>query len=293
LVIIPISRSGEMPERAVRSLLPVAAHIQLVASFNRLVDPVADAPLFDLLHRLDATIWRTPRRLGGVQHFNFILSSCRRLLAPPPLQATTVLCDDDELLLEPGDAEAIRRSVEDRIAIWGQYSFAGALPEQRFSEHAFFSTRGHARVSSLQRLRDESWFGGHDAPPGPKIQGSLTGLFAPFGAFAAASRTFGLTRSRHGVKIENTILCWRGVAIGEYPRPIARIHLHGTQSGRALPLATHRRSDLRLKLHALCHAGSVREWGALLCSVCTPYAIAWQLAALAKGGLRDLLRPQR
>ncbi len=263
LVLLPITRTGALPERAVASLQPIAELLHIVASFNRPVAQTADAALIGALRALNASIIETGTRLNALAHGTYILEQCRRIHRLPQLQPTTTLCDDDELLLRREDGASIITSVAARIAIWGQYEIAHSFPGITYSPHAFYSSRNYAVTPGTQRHLDELEFAriGFERPP--RIQGSITGLFAPYEAFRSAFRHFNLTRAVDGVKMENTILGWRGLSITEHSRPVARIYLHAAQAGRGLPGDCYRLSELTYRLHAVCNAPTLHDLATL------------------------------
>ena len=282
LVILPITRNGEEPERAVMSLSSIANNIVIVASFNRQINSQSDHKLLNLLKSNHAMLLETSRRLNPVQHMNFIIKNCKRIIKPKPQHPTTFLCDDDELLINSSDLDMISDRVKNNIATWGLYRFHDSLGSRQLSDSAFYRAKKSLVYSRLTRLLDEHEFEQNNFQSDPPIQGSITGLFAPFGAFADAAKTYMLTLSTHGVKMENTVLSWRGLSVAEHVTPVARIYLHHSQSGRGLAIETYIRSDMRYKFHALTNSKNFSELRALYRHGYSPKWFLGNLLSLSK-----------
>lgn len=289
LVILPITRHGLEPERAVKSLEPIQHKVTLVASFNRPLDSAQDSNLLSLLNACHAIILETQTRLTPTQHGCFIFKQCKAFLRPASLQPTTILCDDDELLIDEVDLDLIANQVKRRMAIWGQFEFAGEACPSNLSRKAFYRANEASSYSRLTRIMDEREFEKLQFITDPLIQGSITGLFAPFGAFYAAISFYGITMAVHGVKVENAIIAWRSTSVAEHNKTVARIYLHPHQSGRGLDIGTYLRSDLRYKFYALVNSSSLAEVCRLMLNGFSPlYFIRLSLSLARRGIVRRL-----
>ena len=264
LAIVPITRYGALPKAAISSLLPLSGMVRVLASFNRPIDSQRDAALLGLLKQCRAHVINTPRLLSPSAHFLFIVRQARRALRVASTLPCVVVCDDDRLLLNPSDIEAIASSVLGGIAVWGPFLIERRDEPATSIHQAFFQSPNRTVHSRLERLSDEMAFAELGYSCEPAVFASITGLFAPFAAFFNAAWFLQLTLANHGARSEVLILSYRKLSVTAHPTPVAAITFHCDQAGLVVRELTQLRSEIRFRAYALLNSSSFQEAWALM-----------------------------
>jgi hypothetical protein len=277
LVLIPITRIGDKPIRAIKSLSKNRSDVKIVASFNRCITS-EDGPLLAILNGMSAIVLNVKNILNPIEHACFILKSCFERIAINLNHPLVWLCDDDELLLESKDIKYICERIRIGVAVWGPYKIFNEKNGEAKTGYAFYS-HNNLTNSRVQRLIDEMELPKISYKISDTIQGSITGIFAPYSAYLSAFNYYLKTNCSSGARIEVTILSQRGISIERYRNPVATIYLHDSQAGKSISNIDYLGDEIRFRSYALLQSNGLKEFFLLSIS---GYGAIWIFSALLR-----------